>query len=74
MKNTSQEDLVEAILALHNKLLEIEYEHKDTSNDGISILETEDGSCVQMVHNGRYTLISFDAFEKLNNNDLERWK
>ena len=36
--------------------------------------EIPDGSCVQMVHNGRYTLISFDAFEKLNNNDLERWK
>lgn len=69
-----QEDIFKAIEDLYGKLLEIENKPKDTSNDGISILETEDGSCVQMVHNGRYTLISFDAFEKLNNNDLERWE
>ena len=69
-----RKDLLKAIQDLHDKLSKIENEPKDTSNDGISILETEDGSCVQMVHNGRYTLISFDAFEKLNNNDLERWK
>ena len=74
MKNIQQEDLIKVINTLRDKLLEIENEPKDTSNDGISILETEDGSCVQMVHNGRYTLMSFDMFEKLNNNDLERWK
>ena len=69
-----QQDIFKAIEDLSIKLLEIEDESKDTSKDGVSILYTEDGSCIQMVHNGRYTLISFDAFEKLNNNDLERWK
>ena len=74
MKNIQQEDLVKSINTLRDKLLEIKGKPKDTSNDGISILETEEGSCVQMVHNGIYTLISFDLYEKLNNNDLERWE
>lgn len=68
-----QEDLVEAIIALHDKLLNREVVY-DISNDGVSILDTEDGSCVQIVSNGIYTLMSFDTYEKLNNSDLGRWK
>lgn len=71
---TSQEDIFKAIEDLYDKLLEIENEPKDTSDDGVSILETEEGSCVQIVSNGIYTIMSFDMYEQLNNIDLERWK
>ena len=74
MKNTSQEDLLKSIKDLHDKLLEIENEPKDTSNDSVSILETDEGSCVQVLSNGVYTLMSFDTYEQLINIDLEKVK
>lgn len=69
-----QEDLVKAINTLRDKLLEIENEPKDTSNDGVSILETDEGSCVQIMSNGITTLMSFDMYEQLINTDLEKVK
>lgn len=70
MKNIQQEDLVKAINTLRDKLLEI----KDKPKDSVSILETDEGSCVQVLSNGIYTLMSFDTYEQLINIDLERWK
>lgn len=69
-----QQDIFKAVEDLHIKLLEIENEPKDTSKDGVSILETDEGSCVQIVSNDIYTLMSFDMYEQLTNTDLEKVK
>lgn len=71
MKDIQQEDLVKAINTLCDKLLEIKDEPKDTSNDSVSTLETDEGSCVQVLSNGIYALMSFDTYEQLINIDLE---
>ena len=59
------EELYREFSALHEAVSKKAKEPPDTSRDSVSILETEDGSCVQIVSNGITMLCSFDFYEKL---------
>ena len=59
------QELYREFSALYEHVSNKAKEPPDTSRDGVSILETEDGSCVQVISNGNTMLCSFDFYEKL---------
>lgn len=62
----SDREILDSINDLREHLIELDNQPKDTSNDGVSILETSDGICVQIVHNGVYVLLSHEVYDKLS--------
>lgn len=61
----SEKEILESIDDLREHLAELNKQPKDKSNDGVSILETPEGSCVQIIHDGIYMLLSHEAYDKL---------
>ena len=61
----SDKEIFDSINELREHLIKLNKQPKDTSNDGVSILETPEGSCVQVVRNGIYMLLSYEAYDKL---------
>ena len=58
-------DLLISIQQLTQCIKKHQIEPPDTSKDGIYLIKTEDGICVEIVHNGMYSRMSCDAYETL---------
>lgn len=61
----SDKEIFDSINELREHLIELNKQPKDASNDGVSILETPDGSCVQVVSDGISMLLSYETYDKL---------
>lgn len=62
----SEKEILDSISEVREHLIELNKQPKDTSNDGVFILETNEGSCIQVVHNSIYMLLSYEAYDKLS--------
>lgn len=62
----SNKEILESIDNLRKRIIELSNKPVNTSKDGITILETLDGSCVKIVHSGIYMLLSYEAYDKLS--------
>lgn len=61
-------DLLKGINGLVERIKKQQELPPDTSRDGVYFIDTEEGSCVEIIHNGMHTIMSCEFYEAMVKN------